>query len=220
MKFIHIIFSFLSILIFLLGCNPLTEQKPPKTTVGVDKDYRDLGRVIWQKPNDVISHFTTIENKTIADIGAGTGFFSKRLAVKAKKVIAIDIDEHFIQILDSIRTDVLPDELKHKLETRLSKMDDPLLKKGEVDGVIIVNTFMYINDRVDYLRKINNALTAAGEIIIVDFKKQWTQLGPPEEIRLSMQSTADFLKEAGFEVTKMDEKFLAYQYIVVAKKME
>lgn len=219
MKFAHIVFFVLPIFFLFLGCNPLTEGNTPKTTVGVDKDYRDLGRVIWQKPNDVISHFSDIENKVIADIGAGTGFFSKRLAAQAKKVIAVDIDEQFIKILDSIRTDVLPDEIQHKLETRLSKMDDPLLNRDEVDGVIIVNTFMYINDRVDYLKKLNAALTPSGEIIIVDFKKQWTQLGPPEEIRLSMESTADFLKEAGFEITKIDKKFLAYQYIVVAKKI-
>jgi len=220
MKFVHFILSILSIFFLLLGCNPLTETTHSKPTVGVGSDYKDFGRVIWQKPNQIINLFSDIQNKTIADIGAGTGFFSKRLAANAKKVIAIDIDEQFIQILDSIRTHELSAKFQNKLETRLSEMDDPLLEKGEVDGVIIVNTFMYMSDRIEYLKKLNEALTPSGEIIIVDFKKQWTQIGPPEDIRLSMQSTADFVRGAGFEVLKKDDKLLAYQYIVVAKKKE
>ncbi len=218
MKFVHLIL-FVFLLLFLFpSCDLVPESKTPKTTIGVDSDYEDFGRVIWQKPNVVIGHFSDIENKTIADIGAGSGFFSKRLAANAKKVIAIDIDEHFIEILDSIRISELSEAISDKLEPRLSKMDDPLLEQEEVDGVIIANTFMYMSDRVDYLKKLNAALTPSGEIIIVDFKKKWTPVGPPVEIRLSMESTADFLEEAGFEIMKKDKKLLEYQYIVVAKK--
>ena len=172
--------NFLSIFFFLLlhisSCSLPEPNANAHARDGLSDDYEDFGRVIWQKPDKVISLFSDLTGKTVADIGAGTGFFSRRLTNSAKKVIAIDIDERFITYLDSIRTDVMPKEFGEKLEPRLSKIDDPLLQAGDVDAVLIVNTFMYMSDHVDYLKKIENALTPNGEILIVDFKKEWTCL--------------------------------------------
>ena len=51
-------------------------------------------RQVWQKPNLVIELLGDLQDKTIADIGAGVGYFSFRLAEKANRVIAIEIDEN------------------------------------------------------------------------------------------------------------------------------
>ena len=140
--------NFLSIFFFLLlhisSCSLPEPNANAHARDGLSDDYEDFGRVIWQKPDKVISLFSDLTGKTVADIGAGTGFFSRRLTNSAKKVIAIDIDERFITYLDSIRTDVMPKEFGEKLEPRLSKIDDPLLQAGDVDAVLIVNTFMYM----------------------------------------------------------------------------
>lgn len=184
---------------------------------GIYDNYEDFGRVIWQKPDLVIGEFGDLTGKTVADIGAGTGFFSRRMVQQAEKVIAIDIDKRFMHFLDSIRLKELPEELQPRLEPRLSKTDDPLLKSYEVDNVLIVNTFMYMSNHVDYLEKIKNGLKPGGRIVIVDFKKRWTPIGPPADIRLSMEATEAFLKEAGFKIVKMDRKALEFQYIVVAE---
>lgn len=201
-----------------MSCAPSESTSNEHATDGLSDDYEDFGRVIWQKPDKVIDLFSDLSDKTVADIGAGTGFFSRRLTNSAKKVIAIDIDERFIEHLDSIRTDVMSEELGKKLETRLSKMDNPMLQTGEVDAVLIVNTFMYMSDHIDYLKKIKDALPPNGEILIVDFKKEWTPVGPPEDIRLASTSAAAYLQDAGFQIMKKDERILEYQYIILAKK--
>ncbi len=211
--------AFLSVTI--TGCFDFeASSKSDHATDGLSDDYEDFGRVIWQKPDQVIGLFSDLSEKTIADIGAGTGFFSKRLANSAKKVIAIDIDERFIYFLDSIRINVLSEEVKNKLEPRLAKMDDPLLKAGETDAVLIVNTFMYMNDRANYLKKVRESLTPNGEILIVDFKEAWTPVGPPVDIRLPLKKATTYLEDAGFEIIKKDKKLLEYQYAILARKKE
>lgn len=86
----------------------------------------------------------------MADIGAGSGYFARRLAYKAKHIIAIDIDEQFIQFMDSIKRGQLPAEVV-RFETRLATTDNSKLKPEEADVVILVNTYIYIPDRVNYL---------------------------------------------------------------------
>jgi predicted RNA methylase len=53
--------------------------------------------VIWQKPDLVIQQLGDVNGKTVADLGAGTGYFSRRIAYKGARVIAIDIDPQAIQ---------------------------------------------------------------------------------------------------------------------------
>lgn len=185
---------------------------------GIAEDYTNTNRVIWQKPDMIIDLLDDMENKTIADIGAGTGFFAMRIAQKAKKVIAIDIDQRFIDYLDSVKVLELSENVQPKLEARLGNPSDPNLRPGEADVVIIVNTFMYIRDRVAYLNTLKKGISDNGKIIIVDFKKKRTPIGPPSEIRLPLHIVEDALYEAGYRNIVANDTSLDYQYIVTAQK--
>ena len=98
-------------------------------------------------------------------------------------------------------------------------MDDPLLKSYETDGVLIVNTFMYMSERTAYLEKVAKGIKPGGKLIIVDFKKRWTPIGPPAEIRLAAEEAIRFIEAAGFQVAKKDMDTLEYQYILVAERL-
>lgn len=189
-----------------------------KKTEGIDADYISTDRVIWQKPEMVINMLGNLEDKTVADIGAGSGYFSKRLVEKKAKVIAIDIDERFIHYLDSIKVRDLPAELSGNLEPRLATPDDPNLKPNEVDAVLIVNTFMYMIDRVAYLKTLREGMLSGGRILIIDFKKQQTPVGPPLEIRIALEEVIQNLLDAGFKIKSSDSNKLKYQYFVLAEK--
>jgi len=185
---------------------------------GLTEDYTHTDRVIWQKPDMVLNLLGGLEGKAVADIGAGTGFFTLRMAQKARKVIAIDIDPRFINYLDSIKTLELPEKFQSRIETRLGKPDNPQLKTGEVDLVVIVNTFMYIRDQVAYLKILRNALTPGGKILIVDFKKKRTPVGPPNNIRVPIHVVEEALYEAGYKNVLANDTALDYQYILVAER--
>ncbi|MEM0991769.1 MAG: class I SAM-dependent methyltransferase [Bacteroidota bacterium] len=176
--------------------------------------YADTQRFLWQKPEIVLRLLGNLSDKTVADIGAGYGFFTFRLAEKSSKVIAIDISEDVEAYLDKNT----PAPLEEKIEFRLVSPSSPSLKAAEVDAVIMVNTYMYLDDRVDYLKKVNRGLVDKGRILINDFKKKQTSVGPPYPSRIPLYRVEEELKQAGFKVIHTDDTSLQYQYIVMAEK--
>lgn len=185
---------------------------------GMTDDYINTNRVIWQKPDMIINMLGDIVEKKVVDVGAGTGYFSLRLAKKADHVIALDIDPRFTNYLDSIKILELPDNQQGRLEARLTTPDDPKLRENETDFVIIVNTYMYLDDRIEYLRKLRKGVREEGKILIVDFKKKRTPIGPPSEIRVPLYKVEEELYEAGFKNVQTFDTALDYQYIVIARR--
>lgn len=176
--------------------------------------FEDPARDEWQKPDVVIAMLGDISGKTIADIGAGSGYFSFRLAEKAKKVIAIDIDQRFLDYIDHKNVS-LPEKLP--IETRLAAEDDPKLASSEADIAIIVNTYHHIENRPVYFGNVREKLNKNGSLIIVDYFKKELPVGPPADIKLSEEAVVEELKKAGFENITVDSKSLAYQYIIIAR---
>lgn len=185
---------------------------------GFTEDYVSTNRVLWQKPEMVINLLGDLENKTVADIGAGRGYFALRMAAKAQKVIAVDIDPRFINYVDSIKTRELPPETQPRLETRLATPDDPNLNPEEVDIVLIVNTYMYIKNRVDYLKTLKEGIKPGGTLLIIDFKKKRTPIGPPSQYRIPLYQVEEDLYEAGYTNVRTNDTALDYQYLIMAEK--
>ncbi|MBK9018235.1 MAG: class I SAM-dependent methyltransferase [Saprospiraceae bacterium] len=183
------------------------------------KQYDPPGRDVWQKPEVVIGKMGDLSNKTVADIGAGSGFFSRRLAQQAKRVIAVELDPRFIQFMDSIKLVELKPEYQKRFETRLGLPNDPRLKPGEADIVLVVNTYIYIQNRVEYLKNLLNVLPEGGKIIVVDFKKKRMPIKYPKaDVRLELYEVENELEAAGFSNFRSDDCSLDYQYIVMAEK--
>ena len=176
--------------------------------------FEDPARAQWQKPGEVIASLGPLDGKTVADIGAGTGYFAFPLAKKAAKVIAIDIDHRF---LDYVEQRKQAEKTGSNIETRLTAPNASGLKPGEADVVLIVDTFHHIENRIEYLKKLKGLLGKGGLLVIVDFKKQKPPPGPAIELRLEPEQVGSELKSAGFAVVNTDRDLLPYQYIIKAK---
>ena len=176
--------------------------------------FEDPARAEWQKPEKVIASLGPLKGKTVADIGAGTGYFSFPIAKQAAKVIAIDIDQRF---LDYIAQRKQTQNTGRNIETRLTKPDSPGLKPGEADLVLIVDTYHHIEDRITYLKKLKTCLPQDGLLVIIDFKKLKTPPGPPLELRVAEEQAESELKSAGFTILSADKEMLPYQYIIRAR---
>lgn len=177
------------------------------------KHFDSKDRDAWQKPEEVIKFLGNLKEKTVYDIGAGSGYFSLRLSGNAKKVVAADINHDF---LNHIREKIKEKNISN-IELRLIPEDNPNIKKNEADVVIMVNTYHHIDNRVEYLKKIKEGLNNGGNLVIIDFYKIELPVGPPVNHKLSMDEIIKELKEAGFKKMEINAELLEYQFIIRCK---
>lgn len=214
-------------LLLIYGCKDNNFNFKPsevaETSINDKQDITDdngtnPGRAIWQKPGLVIEKLGDISDKTIADIGAGTGYFSLKLANKAKKVIAIEIEPKLLLYIDSSKVK-LPVEKRERLETRLAMPDDPNLQAEEADIIVIINTIAYINELPKYLQTLKKGLKKGGIIMVIDYKMKRLPINaPPKSERLYLDKLEDMFINAGYEILQTDDTSLDYQYILKVKK--
>lgn len=181
----------------------------------ITADYESRDRTVWQKPEIVISRLGDLTNKTVVDLGAGSGFFAFRVLPNAKKVIALDIDQRFITFMDSLKQE-LDKPLRDKFITRLVAPNDAKLQAKEADAVIIVNTYMFIENRVEYMKNLRKGMSSGAVVLIVDFKEKNLPVGPPTNLKIPLSTVERELQQAGFKVKQADDTSLDYQYIITA----
>lgn len=207
------------LIILLALC--LTSCRPPDSALTESRTFNadNLDRAAWQKPSVVINRLGDLTGKTVADIGAGTGYFAFRLASKAQRTIAIEIDPTMIDLMEGIKVN-LPAEMQSRFETRLAKPNSPLLKPNEADLAIIINTITYIDQPQRYLQTLAQGLSSEGQIMILDYKTQHINLPdvPPIADRISTQALSRMLTQAGYTDVAIDSNTLDYQYMVFAEK--
>jgi predicted RNA methylase len=179
------------------------------------KQYESPDRVIWQKPDLVIQQLGDVNGKTVADLGAGTGYFSRRIAYKGARVIAIDIDPKAIRWMQEQKSR-FPVELQDRLVIRQATEDDPKLAENEVDIVLLVNTYSYIKNRVAYFKQLQKSIRKGGIVLVIDFKKADTPFGPRIEERVDINDVEKELTQDGYYIVAKDETSLEYQYILKA----
>lgn len=195
---------------------PLLEEETPSASEPVETIREDSQRTEWQNPELVLELLGNLEDKVVADIGAGSGYFSFKIARRAKKVIALDIDP---RALDYIKEQIeIVGDWSRNIEPRLTPADVPNLLEAEADVVLIVNTYGFIPDKEDYIPRVLRGIKPGGKLVIVDFKSGAIPVGPSDQFKVKTAEVIKTLKRAGFKRTFKDEKSLQYQYIITAEK--
>jgi arsenite methyltransferase len=175
----------------------------------------DPKRDAYQKPHEVVTALKLKEGEVIADIGAGSGYFTFRLAHHvgdAGRVYAVDVGADMIVHLNRRIRDL---QLKNVV-TILAAPDDPLLADASVDRFFICDTWHHIENHPSYLALLKKMLKPGGQIVMVDFKKEQTPMGPPMEMRISRADLVKEMETNGFKVAA-EHTFLPYQYFIVFK---
>lgn len=181
------------------------QHHPPRDAGEYAKVLEDPSRDAWQKPHEVIMALKLRPDESIADIGAGSGYFTRRFAKHAGKVYAVDIDA---KLLDMIRKNGSP-----KIETVQATQDDPKLPAASVDTVFICDVLHHIDARPAYYAKLLKALKPGGRIVIVDFHKRDLPVGPPVSMKLSRDQVIDEFRAAGMRLAD-EQTFLPHQYFL------
>jgi len=175
--------------------------------------FDDPERDAWQKPADVVAAMALSPGMTAADIGAGTGYFNPHLAAAVGptgKVLALDIEPNLIAHMTArAERDGTP-----QVEARLGTPDDAGLKPAEADRVLIVDTYHHIQTRPAYFAKVRAGVKPGGKLIVVDFKKEDSPMGPPVAERIAPDVVQAELIEAGWVFERAVDGW-PYQYVLV-----
>jgi arsenite methyltransferase len=169
-------------------------------------------RARWQQPEAVIRSLTLQPGAHVADLGAGGGYFTFRLADAVGptgKVYAVDVDKGN---LDHIAQQA-KEQGYTNVETVLAKYDDPLLPQAGVDLIFTCNTYHHLENRSDYFESAARYLHPDGRVAIIDLAgKGWLfkWLGhwtPKETVRNEMETAGyvltndfDFLSRQNFQM--------------------
>lgn len=170
-------------------------------------------RAAWQKPDAVVAALGLTPAMRVVDLGAGTGYFTVRLAraVPQGRVFAEDIEADMVRYLG----ERAGKEGLANVEAVQGAADDPKLP-GELDVAIMVDTYHHVDGPVAFFGKVRAALKPGGLLAIVDFKKDAPDdaPGPPAAMRVEDTQVVAQLTEAGFVHERTERALLPYQYVV------
>jgi precorrin-6B methylase 2 len=239
MKIIRII----SLFTLLLAANHTLAQQTtppsyvsiPASTDGIGKRYMDReisGVMGWQgaswlerdkrereERTDLLLEALALQpGMVVADIGAGTGYLSRRMAplvMPGGKIIALDLQPEMVTFL---QTGVKRSGLS-QIEVRLSSVDDIKLSKNSIDMAIMVDVYHELAYPYEVMSSIMQALKPRGRIVFVEYKAEDARV-PIKP--LHKMSEAQIKREAGIFALEWERTVstLPWQHVVVFRKRE
>jgi predicted methyltransferase len=177
------------------------------------KLFDDPRRDAWQKPQEIVAALGLRPGQVVADLGAGTGYFERylsRAVTPGGIVLAVDSEPEMVRHLGQR---ALKEQTPNVVPV-LALPDEPFLPPRRVDCVLIVDTYHHIDDRLDYFRRMKEALAPGGRVAIVDFHKRDLPVGPPPEHKLAREFVLDEMKQAGWRLAA-EPTFLPYHYFLI-----
>jgi ubiquinone/menaquinone biosynthesis C-methylase UbiE len=181
----------------------------PKSYIGALEDPK---RDAYQKPQEVMMALGLKPGEIIADIGAGSGYFTFRLALhvgEKGKVYAVDVSPDMIlhinrRIREWKATNVV---------SILAEPDDPLLPDASVNRFFFSDSWHHIENQTRYLSLMKKMLKSGGEIVMIDFHKKDLPVGPPLKMKIAREDLIKQMETNGFRLMK-EHTFLPYQYFL------
>ena len=173
-------------------------------------------RAAWQKPEQIMDALNIAEGSRVADVGAGSGWFTIHLAQRVQQKGVVYAEDVQRDMLDAIRRRVQREGLRN-VEVRLGTPASANLPDHALDAVLVVDTYpeVDVEDRVMFLRSLASALKPTGLVGIVNYKPG--KGGPgPDEGRVDASSVESDARAAGLRV--VGRQNLPYQYLLVLSR--
>jgi ubiquinone/menaquinone biosynthesis C-methylase UbiE len=185
-------------------------HRDPKSYIGALEDPK---RDAYQKPREVLTALGLKSGEIIADIGAGSGYFTFRLAQPVGdkgRIYAVDVSPDMIlHINRRVR------ELKAtNVVSILADPDDPLLLDASIDRFFFSDSWHHIEAQTKYLSLVKRMLKPGGEVVMIDFHKKDLPVGPPLQMKIAREDVIKQMETNGFRLAK-EHAFLPYQYFLV-----
>ena len=180
-------------------------------------DFLERGdRAIWQKPDAIIRELHLSGAERIADVGAGSGYFTFRFAraLPESKVYAIDIEP---EMLRHIHHKALSEGVKN-VEVIKSTPDDPKIP-ADVDLVFLCDVLHHVKDSELWLRKLSMQMKKGSQLVVIEFKEGDLPQGPPAAVKIPKRMLINMILEHNFKLDRDKAHFLPYQEFIIFSKL-
>jgi ubiquinone/menaquinone biosynthesis C-methylase UbiE len=182
---------------------------PPENLGLLEGPDRDA----WQRPDQIMDALRIGDGSSVADLGAGSGWFTVRLAHRVGPNGVVYAEDIQRQMIDAISRRVTRENLEKRVKLVLGEPNDPKLP-DLVDAVLIVEAYHEMDQPVILLRNIARYLKKGGRIGIVEFTREGGGPGPAMEDRVDPERVIRDAEAAGL-VLESREHFLRYQYMLI-----
>ena len=217
-----------ALLLTLASACALRAEAPPSDDATSRHDFADVpywssvfddpARDAWQKPKELVAALGLRRGNVVADLGAGTGYLSRRLAAAVGAdgtVLAVETEPNLVVHL----RERAEREKTGNVVPILGSASDPRLPAGLVDLILIVDTYHHFDDRRTYLPALRRFLRPGGRVAIVDWHKRELPVGPAMDHKLAREQVLDEMQASGFTLAA-EHTMLPYQYFLVFAQAE
>jgi ubiquinone/menaquinone biosynthesis C-methylase UbiE len=187
----------------------------PEELKGALKRQLAPRRAKWQKPAAVVRALGLRRGQVVAEIGAGPGYFTPRLARAvgpSGHVYAVDPEAAVL--------DVLRKRLKQagvaNVTPVLGRDDDPLLPAGRCDVAVIINAYHHMHGGSAFLRRLVRRLARGARVVNVDWDEN-SEFGPPPKRRVPRARFLRDARRAGLRLVA-ERAFLPHQYFLELRR--
>lgn len=173
-------------------------------------------RELEEEPDTALDALGPLAGLTVADLGAGSGYFTVRLAARtgAKgRVYATDLQPEMLKMLASR----LARENVRNVTLVQGAVDDPKLPPSTIDLVLMVDVYHEFSEPQKMLRGIRAALKPGGRLVLLEYRKEDPDVPIRFEHKMSVAEAKMELEAEGFTLTKVDPR-LPRQHILVFSK--
>jgi predicted methyltransferase len=196
------------------GSDRATSDRRFDDTTYWSKVFDDPKRDEWQRPGELIEALAVTPGMIVADIGAGTGYFSKRLSAAVGSggaVFAVEVEPNLVAHL----RDRAEKEKTANVVPVLASANDPRLPPASVDLALFVDAYHHVDGRRAYLATLRRSLKPSARVAIVEWKPGKQPFGPKEEDhKIARDKVVSEMEAAGFELMPASDP-LPHQYLLI-----
>lgn len=163
-------------------------------------------------PELFLARLAIAAGSTVADLGAGPGFFTEALADRVGaegRVLALDVSEEMVEVL---RSRPLPSQV----EVRQSEENRLPVEDGTVDLALLAFVLHELHDPARFLAEVRRILAPGGRLVVLEWVPQVEAMGPPLAERLAPERSERILADAGFAVVEQGMANASNYYLVTS----
>lgn len=159
---------------------------------------------MFSDPKHNIEQFGLSDGKIVADLGAGSGFYSMeaaRVVAPHGRVYAVDVQA---DLLARLRTEAQRNRITNidVITGNMEKLGGTKIREASVDAVIASNVLFMLDDRKTFLNEVRRILKSGGKLLLIDWSASFSQMGPHSDHVVYKDAARKLCQDAGLVLEK------------------